>query len=131
MRTAPILALSAALLLSGCAAPMAGNGIDDTQAAAENADQLGTRILDQAAAEKLLSACSGAPQHLEPIAHSLTHRELRLHPVVVNCDAPESWAAARAANGGEAGQWVGLNDLADWGLPAPLRPLLARLGASA
>ena len=88
-------------------------------------------LADEAAAEKLLSACSGAPQHLEPIAHSLTHRELRLHPVVVNCDAPESWAAARAANGGEAGQWVGLNDLADWGLPAPLRPLLARLGASA
>ena len=58
MRTAPILALSAALLLSGCAAPMAGNGIDDTQAAAENADQLGTRILDQGAAERLRGAQS-------------------------------------------------------------------------
>ena len=55
MRTAPILALSAALLLSACAAPVA---MGDTQTVAENADQFGTRILDQAAAERLRGAQS-------------------------------------------------------------------------
>ena len=58
MRTAVFTALLIALSLSACAAPMVGEGIEDTQAAAENADQLGTRILDQAAAEKLRGAQS-------------------------------------------------------------------------
>lgn len=88
-------------------------------------------LADEAAALNLVSGCTGETRHLEPFAHSLTHRELRLHPVLVSCDAPVAWAKARAAQGGETGQWVGLGDLTDWGLPAPLRTLLARLAGSA
>jgi A/G-specific adenine glycosylase len=87
-------------------------------------------LADEAAALAMLSDCSGEPQHLEPFAHSLTHRELRLHPVVVRCDAPDTWATVRAAHCEEKGQWVAFSNLADWGLPAPLRTLLARLTGS-
>ena len=88
-------------------------------------------LADEAAVVALLSGCSGETQHLEPIAHSLTHRELRLHPVVVRCDAPDTWARVRSAHCEEKGQWAALSNLADWGLPAPLRTLLARLTGSA
>jgi A/G-specific adenine glycosylase len=85
---------------------------------------------DEAAALHMLPAGSGEPRHLEPFVHSLTHRELRLHPVVVHCDGADAWAAARAEQGVGTGRWVPLTGLADWGLPAPLRPLLARVAAS-
>ncbi|MGI9218112.1 MAG: A/G-specific adenine glycosylase [Hydrogenophaga sp.] len=55
---------------------------------------------------------------LEPVAHSLTHRELRLHPLLV--DVPAS-----AVSGD--GQWVALSGLSAVGLPAPVRVLLDRL----
>ena len=88
-------------------------------------------LADEAAALRLIDGCSGATRQLESFTHSLTHRELRLHPVLVSCDAPVAWAEARTAQGGETGRWVGLDDLMDWGLPAPLRTLLARLTGSA
>lgn len=68
------------------------------------------------------------PQFLEPVSHSLTHRELRLHPVLMRCVNAVEWAAGRDP---ERGQWVSLKSLAGWGLPAPLRPLLAGLADSA
>ncbi len=55
---------------------------------------------------------------LEPVAHSLTHRELRLHPLLV--DLP-----TEAVSGD--GQWVARSGLAAVGLPAPVRVLLASL----
>ena len=76
---------------------------------------------DEASANALVPEAVSAPVQQEPMAHSLTHRELRLHPVVFN-DVPEAWAECRV------GHWVSRRDLPDWGLPAPLRPLLNRLG---
>ena len=55
---------------------------------------------------------------LEPVAHSLTHRELRLHPLLV--DVPASEVSGD-------GQWVALSGLSAVGLPAPVRVLLDRL----
>lgn len=55
---------------------------------------------------------------LEPMAHSLTHRELRLHPLLV--DLP-----AEVVSGN--GQWVFRSALPAVGLPAPVRVLLDRL----
>jgi A/G-specific adenine glycosylase len=75
----------------------------------------------------LLPCGSDAMHHLEPLVHNLTHRELKLHPVWVVCDAPNDWAQQR--QGGQ-GQWVPMAELSNWGLPAPLRPLLASLPAS-
>ncbi|AOW14548.1 A/G-specific adenine glycosylase [Hydrogenophaga crassostreae] len=88
-------------------------------------------LTDEDAALALLGAENATPQFLEPVAHSLTHRELRLHPVVMRSVAPMVWAAACTERPGGVGQWVRLDDLAAWGLPAPLRPLLARVAASA
>jgi A/G-specific adenine glycosylase len=58
---------------------------------------------------------------LEPVAHSLTHRELRLHPLRLDVTATQD------ANGLPAGQWVSATALGDWGLPAPVRQMLAAL----
>ena len=55
---------------------------------------------------------------LEPVAHSLTHRELRLHPLLVD-------VTAEAVSGD--GQWVAFSALPAVGLPAPVRVLLDRL----
>lgn len=54
-------------------------------------------------------------------AHALTHRELRLHPVRL------VWPTALAAvmPGGGEGRWVRREQLAEVGLPAPVRPWLA------
>lgn len=62
-----------------------------------------------------------APQ--AAVAHSLTHRELRLHPCVLACDGPGT--PELAAWSDPAGQWVDAAALADHGLPAPVRLLLA------
>lgn len=56
---------------------------------------------------------------LAPVAHSLTHRELRLHPLLQDVDPVRSRA--------DGGCWVALSALADLGLPAPLRSLLDHL----
>ncbi|WP_066268223.1 A/G-specific adenine glycosylase [Hydrogenophaga palleronii] len=58
-------------------------------------------------------------QALAPVAHSLTHRELRLHPMLLEV-APQ-------ADAWPAGQWVDEADLAAYGLPAPVRLLLQAL----
>jgi A/G-specific adenine glycosylase len=58
-------------------------------------------------------------EHLDPIAHSLTHRELRLHPVVVTLSVVEGVLPD--------GGWVPGGELLDRGLPAPVRVLYQRL----
>lgn len=58
---------------------------------------------------------------LEAVSHSLTHRELRLHPLLLELDAdpdPSGWPN---------GQWVDTAQLAQHGLPAPVKLLLQRL----
>ena len=65
---------------------------------------------------------TGRIQALAPVAHSLTHRELRLHPLLLD-GQPDPLAAGRE------GQWVALAELETVGLPTPLRQLLARLSA--
>ncbi|MCY1546201.1 hypothetical protein D9M68_821890 [compost metagenome] len=59
-------------------------------------------------------------QALPPVAHSLTHRELRLHPLLL--DLPPSVSPA-----GADGRWVALEGVGALGLPAPVRQLLAQL----
>ena len=58
---------------------------------------------------------------LPPISHSLTHRELRLHPLLV--DLPSDQAMPAHADG----LWVLLDRLDQVGLPTPLRSLLPQL----
>jgi len=58
-------------------------------------------------------------RELEPVAHSLTHRELRLHPRLLVVDAPLSLPADMV------GAWVDAAALQGHGLPAPVRVLLA------
>jgi A/G-specific adenine glycosylase len=65
---------------------------------------------------------------LEPqaaVAHSLTHRELRLHPCVLACD--DLNAPGAAAEPDPSGQWVEAAALSDHGLPTPVRLMLASL----
>jgi A/G-specific adenine glycosylase len=58
-------------------------------------------------------------QALPPVAHSLTHRELRLNPLLLD--------VALDAEGLPPGQWVGASALAEHGLPAPVRLMLRAL----
>jgi A/G-specific adenine glycosylase len=58
-------------------------------------------------------------QALEPVTHSLTHRELRLHPLLLTVEA--------GMNGLPPGQWVSASALTEHGLPAPVRQLLLAL----
>lgn len=60
-----------------------------------------------------------ALRELEAVSHSLTHRELRLHPRVLTLDASLTLPAALA------GDWVDAAALHGYGLPAPVRALLA------
>ncbi|OSZ73464.1 A/G-specific adenine glycosylase [Hydrogenophaga sp. IBVHS1] len=60
-------------------------------------------------------------QPLEPVAHSLTHRELHLHPMLLDA-IPDSDLPTMAT-----GQWVEADALIDHGLPTPVRQLLGRL----
>lgn len=66
-------------------------------------------------------ALQAAWRALEPIAHALTHRELRLHPLLL--DLPRE----AGFEGLPPGQWVSTQALTDHGLPAPVRQLLAGL----
>jgi A/G-specific adenine glycosylase len=59
-------------------------------------------------------------QDLPPVIHALTHRELRLQPLLVRVPAT---ARALAIDG----RWHALRDLDGVGLPAPVRQLLAGL----
>lgn len=60
-------------------------------------------------------------QALAPVAHSLTHRELHLHPMLLDVKPGTAGVDARD------GQWVHADALGDHGLPAPVRLLLAGL----
>lgn len=55
---------------------------------------------------------------LDPISHSLTHRELRLQPMLLDL------AELPAGEVSSEGQWVAERDLHAHGMPAPLRALL-------
>ncbi len=61
---------------------------------------------------------------LAPVAHSLTHRELRLHPLLVEVDGVPD---ASLQPPWPAGQWVASDALASHGLPAPVRLLVEGL----
>ena len=66
---------------------------------------------------------SGHPnvQDLPPVSHSLSHRELRLHPLLLETIDPADAPSSRT------GQWVRWVDLPTLGLPAPVRTLLETL----
>lgn len=55
---------------------------------------------------------------LEPVSHSLTHRELRLQPMLLDL----AMLQADVVSG--EGQWVSASDLQAHGIPAPVRALL-------
>jgi len=76
----------------------------------------------EAEAQARLAGTAAGPalRPLQAFSHSLTHRELRLQPLLFD------GSAAGCAGMGD-GQWVRLADLAGVGLPAPLRQLLERL----
>lgn len=57
-------------------------------------------------------------QLLEPVSHSLTHRELRLQPMLL------ALAGQQADVISGEGQWVSASDLQAHGIPAPVRALL-------
>jgi A/G-specific adenine glycosylase len=61
---------------------------------------------------------------LEPVAHSLTHRELRLHPLLLDIGACHKPPMAFE------GQWVAIADLSAFGLPAPIRTMIAALSSA-
>ncbi len=58
-------------------------------------------------------------EYLDPVAHSLTHRELRLHPVLVTMTVDRAF--------GSDGSWVSASELLERGLPAPVRALYQRM----
>ena len=75
---------------------------------------------DEAAALATLPPNTARMRALSPVAHSLTHRELRLHPLLL--DLPPSVSPA-----GADGRWVALGGIDALGLPAPVRQLLVQL----
>lgn len=78
-------------------------------------------LADEAAALAAAGVEPAVAQALPAVAHALTHRELRLHPVLVEVAPSRSWQPSTD------GQWVALDDLAACGLPTPVRALLERL----
>ncbi|MBW8467469.1 MAG: A/G-specific adenine glycosylase [Thiobacillus sp.] len=75
---------------------------------------------DEASALATLPPNTARMRALSPVAHSLTHRELRLHPLLL--DLPPSVSPA-----GADGRWVALGGIDALGLPAPVRQLLVQL----
>lgn len=76
---------------------------------------------DEAAVQAALpSAFAQRLQPLEPVSHSLTHRELRLHPLLLDLPGEQGM-------GDLPGRWVPAGALADHGLPTPVRQLLSAL----
>jgi A/G-specific adenine glycosylase len=78
-------------------------------------------FVDEAGALAAAGRDATSVRALPAVSHALTHRELRLHPLLVDRVAPE------VTTGGASGEWVPLNRLATYGLPAPVRTLLQRL----
>lgn len=73
----------------------------------------------------LPEALEGRVQALDAVAHSLTHRELRLHPLLLEVHAEGAPGAVDWPI--LSGQWVDAAELAGHGLPAPVRLMLASL----
>ena len=67
------------------------------------------------------TAAHQAPLVFEAVTHHLTHRELRLHPILV--DVEEALPRLQQET---SGRWVSSTELGNVGLPAPIRPLLER-----
>ena len=73
----------------------------------------------QSLIDGLPAGLSGEPErleHIEPFVHVLTHKDLHLHPVRLRISI--------ALKNRFQGQWVGADDWANRGLPAPIRKLL-------
>jgi len=68
-------------------------------------------------------ALGASPDVLPRIEHALTHLDWVLHPRRAVLDADAAALAARAADG-QGGRWVAREELARYGLPAPLKKLL-------
>ena len=62
---------------------------------------------------------------LDSFTHTLTHRDIVLHPVV--CQLTESRAHPLASIDGERGLWIASDRLAHTALPTPVTKLLVRL----
>lgn len=58
----------------------------------------------------------------DPLAHALTHRELRLHPMLLDLDEHPLLPTLQ-----EEGRWARTSELAALGLPTPIRHLLGTL----
>ncbi|MCU0761727.1 MAG: A/G-specific adenine glycosylase [Hydrogenophaga sp.] len=71
--------------------------------------------LERSLLDQQLTAC-------EAITHQLTHRELRLQPMLLDLPATSTLSSFQ-----ENGRWALASELGDLGLPAPIRPLLAGL----
>ena len=65
--------------------------------------------------EALASVCGHAQDEL-PFLHVLTHKDLHLHPVKVECDGALALS--------DRGRWFEAQEWAELGLPAPVRKLL-------
>ncbi|MDX9845230.1 MAG: A/G-specific adenine glycosylase [Aquabacterium sp.] len=80
---------------------------------------------DEAVSAVLGSAVNARVERQPRMKHVLTHLDWWLHPrrVVLN-DAEALGLEAALRVQAPAGRWVPLADLANWGLPAPLRRLL-------
>lgn len=77
---------------------------------------------DEALRLAVVDAWRDRLQALPSVAHSLTHREMRLHPVLL--DGNEG---ALSGGGDLDWRWVRSDELAGIGLPAPVRQLLEGL----
>jgi A/G-specific adenine glycosylase len=87
-------------------------------------------MFDSEAELRAAAATHAAPAALEPqpmIEHALTHFDWRLHPhrLALPSACNERPADARAGRGAGGGAWVPRGELARYGLPAPLKRLLA------
>lgn len=71
-------------------------------------------------AAQALGQTGGVLQELPPFNHALTHRELRLHPWLI--DVTAQWPTPTGA-----GQWMRAEQLEAVGMPAPVRQLLRQL----
>lgn len=79
----------------------------------------------EAQALAALPVAAGRPVHsLAAVSHALTHRELRLHPLLVDLEPGAGGPTS------DSGRWVPLAQIGSFGLPAPVRSLLERLSPS-
>lgn len=79
---------------------------------------------EQAARSVLLPGWVDGLIEMDAVSHSLTHRELRLQPLLLQLASEPRPAEL------PAGQWVDAAQLSEYGLPAPVKPLLQALCVS-